>query len=150
MTDRPDPAAESWPLAPFRPRRARLVAIVMGVAAVLVFAVVGLFLQVDAMVVDRLGILLIGVAVGLVCWRYASVAAVPDRSGILVRNLLVSRRVEWAQVARVEFGGGTPWASLELADGELVAVMAIQRADGIRADMDASRLAGLVEALRER
>jgi hypothetical protein len=136
------------PFATFRPRRARVVAGGAGIAAVVIFLVLGLVLYGQWRVADRLGIIAIGVAVGLVCWRFASIRAVPDREGVTVRNLFVTRTVPWSEVVRVEFGGGPPWATLHLQDGDAVAVMAVQRADGPSADVEASRLAGLVEALR--
>ena len=43
------------------------------------------------------------------------------------------------------FGGGEPWVTLDLADGDTLAVMAIQRADGEDAVAEARRLATLVD-----
>ena len=69
----------------------------------------------------------------------------PDGAGLTVRNLLLTRRVEWAEIVSVRFGQGRPWVSLDLADGTTLAVMAIQAADGARAAREARRLATLVE-----
>jgi hypothetical protein len=93
---------------------------------------------------DRVGFALVGLAVAWFCWREASVVARPGDDGLLVRNLLVVRRVEWAQIVSVRFGQGRPWVQLDLADGDTLAVMAIQRADGAAADREARRLATLV------
>ena len=94
---------------------------------------------------DQAGIALLGLAVTWFCWRQASVSARPDETGITVRNLVVSRRIAWAEVVSVRFGGGRPWVQLDLADGDTLAVMGIQRADGARAEAEARRLATLVE-----
>ena len=56
------------------------------------------------------------------------------------------RELAWAQVVAVRFGGGDPWVTLDLDDGEVLAVMAIQRADGARGEAEARRLATLVAA----
>jgi hypothetical protein len=78
------------------------------------------------------------------CWRQASVAAIPSQDGLVVRNLMVTTRLEWAQIVSVRFGGGRPWVQLDLDDGDTLAVMGIQRADGERAIAEARRLATLV------
>ena len=54
-----------------------------------------------------------------------------------------------AEVVGVQFGGGEPWVSLDLDDGDTLAVMAIQKADGDVSGREASRLAALVQAFGE-
>ncbi|MFN8084791.1 MAG: PH domain-containing protein [Dermatophilaceae bacterium] len=135
------------PFAPFRSRRARVVTLTLGAVAVLVFAAVAVGLYVSSGRPDALLLVVFGLAVAAVCWRYASISAIPDREGILVRNLLLTRRVAWSKVERVDYGGGAPWATLVLDDGDALAIMAIQRADGPSAQAEASRLAALVQAL---
>jgi hypothetical protein len=98
---------------------------------------------------DRLTFFGLGVAVAFVAWRYAAIVAVPSRSGLVVRNLVLTRTLEWAEVVGLQFGGGEPWVTLDLEDGDTVAVMAIQKADGPVAGREASRLAALVEAFGE-
>jgi hypothetical protein len=93
---------------------------------------------------DRAGFVLFGLAVAWFLHRQASVRAVPSETGLEVRNLFLRRTLEWAQVVDVRFGGGRPWAQLDLSDGDTLAVMAVQRADGARAEVEASRLATLV------
>ena len=61
-----------------------------------------------------------------------------------MRNVVYTTRLEWAQIVAVRFGGGDPWVTLDLDDGEVLAVMAIQRADGDRGRAEARRLATLV------
>ena len=70
--------------------------------------------------------------------------ALLDERGLTVRNLVLVRRLEWAEVVDVRFGEGRPWVQLDLADGDTLAVMAIQRADGPAAQREARRLATLV------
>ena len=142
------------PFRPFRSRRGRAVATVLGIGSLVVFVGMAVFLPADAgltewHIVDRVGMALIGVAIAGMCWRYATIRALPSREALVVRNLLTTRRLEWPQVLRVQYGGGAPWVTLELDDTDTVAVMAIQRADGPVSAAEASRLAALVQALGE-
>jgi hypothetical protein len=94
---------------------------------------------------DRLLVVLCGVAVAAAMWRYASIRAVPSPQGLVIRNLITTRRLEWAQIVRVQFGGGAPWVSVDLDDTDTVAVMAIQKADGPSGRAEAARLSALVQ-----
>lgn len=128
--------------APFRPRLARAVTLVLGVLVLGLTAMTVAVLPFS--VGDRVGFGLVGVLIAWFCWRQATVAAVPDADGLTVRNLLLTRRLAWAEVVLVRFGGGGPWVQLDLADGDTLAVMGIQRADGDLAVREARRLATLV------
>jgi hypothetical protein len=86
-----------------------------------------------------------GVAVAAFMWRFASIRAVPSRHGLVIRNLITTRTLEWAQIVRVQFGGGAPWVSVDLDDTDVVAVMAIQKADGAFGQAEAARLSALVQ-----
>ena len=67
----------------------------------------------------------------------------------MVRNLVVTRTLQWPQIVGIQFGGGEPWVSLDLDDGDTLAVMAIQKADGDVSGREASRLAALIQAFGE-
>jgi hypothetical protein len=130
--------------APFRPRAARVVSLAFGVAvavgtAALLLALPGFFTP-----LDMVGVGLFGGGIAWFCWREASVRADVDDRGIVVRNLMLTRRLEWAQIVSVRFGSGRPWVQLDLADGDVLAVMGVQQADGARAQAEAGRLAALV------
>ena len=101
-------------------------------------------------ILDRLTLVLIGVAIAVLMWRYASIRAVPTRQGLVVRNLFTTRRLDWPQIVRVQFGGGAPWVTLDLDDTDTVAVMAIQKADGSFSRAEAGRLSALVQVNGER
>ena len=141
------------PFAPFRPRRGRAVALGAAWAALGVFGAIALLMPAQTLghwgIGDRLMFFGLGVVLALVAWRYASIVAVPSRTGLVVRNLVVTRTLEWSEVVGVQFGGGEPWVSLDIEDGDTVAVMAIQKADGDVASREASRLAALVQAFGE-
>jgi Bacterial PH domain len=133
---------------PFRPQRARLTAWLLAGCQLAVLIGLALLLPATGPTAfhwyDRLGIVLIGLAVGFGLSRFARLEAMPDGQGLRVRNVFVTRRLDWAQIVSVRFGGGNPWATLDLSDGDTLAVMAIQRADGDRAGEQARRLATLV------
>ena len=71
----------------------------------------------------------------------------PTRQGLTVRNLVLTRTVSWDSVVDLRFSGGDPWVTIELDDTDTLAVMAIQKADGVFARAEASRLAALIQAL---
>ena len=93
---------------------------------------------------SALGVIRLGLAIAWFCWR-GTVRADVDEQGITVRNLVVTRRLDWAQVVAVRFGQGRPWFQLDLSDGDVLAVMGVQQSDGPRAAAEAGRLAALVE-----
>ena len=126
----------------------------MGVLSVVIFCGLALLLPAQGGLTnwsapDRVLVAAIGVAIAALCWRYATIRAVPTREGLLVRNLFTTRQLTWPQVLRVQYGGGAPWVTLDLDDTDTLAVMAIQRADGNTSAAEASRLQALVQALGE-
>lgn len=140
--------------APFRPRRGRVVAWAVVVASLVLFGAMAAlipFAGYDGWTAwDSLGLAAFGVLVAAVVARFARISAVPSPDGVLVRNVLLSRRLTWDEVERVRFGGGDAWVWLELHDGDELAVMAIQRSDGEHARREASRLVTLLEVSRGR
>lgn len=151
MSGTPDPGP-AGPLAPFRPRRGRVVALAVVWTSLLIFGTIAVIMpDQDGRwgPADRLMLFAVGVVIAALAWRYASIVAVPSRSGLTIRNLLLTRTLEWPEVVGIQFGGGEPWVTLDLLDGDTLAVMAIQKADGEVADREASRLAALVEAFGE-
>jgi hypothetical protein len=149
----PDPAADSAAWAPFRPKRGRIVALAVVWSSLALFGVIAVVMpaQVDGRwgIGDRLMFFGLGVVIAFLAWRYASISAVPSQAGLVVRNLVLTRTLEWAEVVGIQFGGGEPWVTLDLEDGDTVAVMAVQKADGPLADREASRLAALIQAFGE-
>lgn len=136
--------------APFRPRRGRVVPLVMAATAVVLCAVVALGMGAAGAwgLADQLLLVALGAAIGGFLLRYALIRAVPTQEGLVIRNLFLTRTVGWDEVDAVVFADGDPWVSLELSDTDLVAVMAVQRVDGEHGRAEARRLARLVAARR--
>jgi Bacterial PH domain len=143
----PDPALPALPVT-WRPRRGRLVA--YAIALVVVVTMTGLALALPGEgaagfgVVDRALLVALGlvVATGLCILARPRIRA--DESGITVVNLFHSRRLDWAEIVAVRLARGDPWVSLDLSDGETLAAMGIQSADGAYGRRQAAELARLV------
>lgn len=136
------------PYRPFRPRAARWVS--TAVAVLVVVVILGLAVLVPSYAtvtvawLDRAGLALLAAGGAWFLLRHAGVRADPSPEGLTVRNLVTTRTVTWPEVVSVRFGHGHPWVQLDLADGETLAVMGIQRSDGAFAVAEARRLATLV------
>ena len=118
-----------------RPRKAAVVCWIAAIAVVLVFSAVATGLRGDtegggvfgaADQVAMVGLGLLG-ALGILAFTRPRVEA--DEQGIKIRNVVGAYQLPWSVVRAVRFDRGAPWASLELADDDVVAVMAIQAAD---------------------
>ncbi|NAZ81276.1 PH domain-containing protein [Kineococcus sp. R8] len=135
--------------APFRPRRARWVGYPL--AALFLLATIALSISLARAPqsgwtgLDTVFALLFGLVVAGGIARLVAVRAVPTEGALVVRNIVYTRRVEWGAILGVRFSGESPWLTLDTDDGENLAVMAVQRADGLHADAEALRLARLVE-----
>ena len=138
-----------------RPVKATRVAWVLAVLVVAVFTAVGttlrgatdsgkgVFQAGDQFAMIGLGVL---AALGILMFTRPRVEA--DARGIRIRNLIGSYDLPWDVVRSIEFRRGSPWASLELRDDDVIAIMAVQAADrahavaavrGLRALLAASR-----------
>ncbi|MCI9887622.1 PH domain-containing protein [Micrococcales bacterium 31B] len=133
----------------FAPRRARVVGLALSALVFIACVVIAVLIpnapDGDPQLSDRLSIMLVGLALGWTCYRQATVAATPTAQGVVVRNWIITRRVAWSEIESVQMVEGEAWARLHLRDGDEVAVMAIQRADGDAAFAEARRLRRLFE-----
>lgn len=133
----------------FRPRRGRVLPLSMGVVALLITGVVALLMRDqgwrpgDQLMLFSLGLMMFGLM-----WRYASIRAVATDSALVVRNLFLTRMVSWHEIESARFAHGDPWFYLDLADGDTLGVMAVQRADGEQGRAEAQHLADLIRERR--
>ncbi|HYN95898.1 MAG TPA: PH domain-containing protein [Pilimelia sp.] len=119
-----------------RPRRARIVCAVLAAALFIMFALVGTALTGPVNngpatfgTADQVAMIILGAlgAAGIMLLSRPRVEA--DARTVRVRNLIGSYELPWSEVKAVRFNRGSPWASLELGDDDLVAMMAVQATD---------------------
>jgi hypothetical protein len=122
-----------------RPVRLRRVAITVAVVVVVLFAVIALLLgntSSEGVVFgpgDQVAMMVLGLLVAAGVLLLARPLVVADRRGLHVRNIFSTTDVPWEVVRSVAFHDGSPWATLELADDDQLAVLAVQASDGQRA-----------------
>jgi hypothetical protein len=136
-----------------RPRKATRFAWVLAVLIVAVFVLVatalhgstesgkGVFRTSDQVAMIGLGLL---AGAGILLFTRPRVEA--DAHHIKIRNVIGGYDLPWEVVRAVTFNRGAPWASLELQDDDVVAVMAIQAADKLRAVESVKALRALLAA----
>lgn len=135
----------------FRPWWTRVAVVVTGGVAVGGSLLVGLVAD-EGPLLDggtRITFVVFAVLVAWLLWRLGGIYARPDVDGLLVRNVVRSRRVAWPEIVEVRLTTNDSWVVLDLSDGGTLAVMAVQRADGERAMAEARRLQSLVRELGE-
>lgn len=134
----------------FRPRRARVVGwgFAIGIFVVMVGVSIGLSFAPDSgwTPSDSVSAVVFALLLSAGLVRLVSVRALVTPEALVVRNVVFTREVAWGSVVAVRFGGADPWLTLDLDDGENLAVMGVQRADGEFARAEALRLARLVES----
>lgn len=145
MSASPDRRAELH--RPIRPRAGRWVPLTLAAVWLLVFGglAAGYPPYPGIGTGDRIGFTVVALVGGWVLYRFGSVALLPDEDGVVVRNVLGSRRLSWAEVVGVRYGRDSTWVRLDLSDGTNVAALGVQTADGAWAQACAVRLATLVE-----
>ncbi|MDX3096074.1 PH domain-containing protein [Streptomyces sp. ME01-24h] len=135
----------------FRPTRTRAVLLGLGAGLLAAFVVIAVLLPADGArpwhTADRFWIVFTGLLVAGVLALLSRPKVVADSDGVTVVNLTTRRRLEWAQILRVNLRPGDPWVYLDLADGTSLAAMGIQPGIGrARALRDARALRALAEA----
>jgi hypothetical protein len=99
---------------------------------------------------DQFGIGGLGVvlAAGILALGRSRVDA--DAAGVRVRNILGTHALPWSAVRAVRFERDSAWATLELANGDEIAVLAVQAIDKRRAVEAVEGLRALLAAARLR
>ncbi len=132
----------------FRPRRARQVIYPCAVVVLAAFAGGALGAPSEGAsrwgLGSRLALVAVGVATVYFLHRLADVRVVADDTGVSVINIVHRRHVEWAEVVGVRLVRDDPWMMLDLSDGEAMAAMGVQKADGAYAQEQAGRFARMV------
>ncbi|MFJ5262709.1 PH domain-containing protein [Streptomyces sp. NPDC088387] len=130
----------------FRPGRTRAVLLTAAAAIFVVVSVMALLLD-RLSTPERISFVFTALLLSGVVLVLARPKVVAEESGVTVTNFASSRRLDWAQIVRVNLRVGDPWVFLDLSDGTSLAVIGIQ--PGIakqHAIADARALRALVEA----
>ncbi|MDX6201241.1 MAG: hypothetical protein QOF82_9 [Frankiales bacterium] len=122
---RPTSEVRTW-----RAVRGRRAALIAAVAVVIGAAVLGAVLPEPFKGGDKVAVGLMGLPVAAVLLLLARPSVTASADGLLVRNLVGSRRLAWAEVVAIRLGPDDSWAAIDVADGTSLAVMALQTADG--------------------
>lgn len=94
---------------------------------------------------QRSTIIALGLLYAAVGYALARSRVVAEETGLTVVNGFKRHVFEWAQVVAVRLPQGAPWATLDLADGTTVSVLAIQGSDGDRARAAVRGLRSLID-----
>jgi hypothetical protein len=94
--------------------------------------------------IDRVLIVVTGLAIAWVLHRLGAVRIVCTAQGVTVVNLIRRQQFEWAEIVGVRLEQSAPWLVLDISDGTSVPAMGIQGSDGSYAQWQATELARLV------
>ncbi|MDH6122370.1 hypothetical protein ABH930_006654 [Kitasatospora sp. GAS204A] len=142
-------AATELPALPlsWAPRRNRLVLLPASALLVVVFVGMALLLPASWQLNDRILLTMLGLIFAGVGLMLARPRVDADADGVTVVNFVRTRRLQWAEIVRVNLRQGDPWVTLDLADGTLLAAVGIQPGGGHEQAVRAARgLRDLAEA----
>ncbi|HEX3826068.1 MAG TPA: PH domain-containing protein [Sporichthyaceae bacterium] len=149
MTE-PEPTGTPLPHT-WRPRRTRKFCRALSAVLLVVFGSVAALLPggggFSFSFLDRVGVFAFAAGIAWFLNRHASVLVRATTEGLEVVNLFHTRRFSWGEVLAVRLRPGDPWAFIDIADGETVALMGIQASDGPAATAAARELARLARRL---
>ncbi|WP_128378441.1 PH domain-containing protein [Streptomyces cavernae] len=146
MPDSPEPPVLPALPVTFRPGRTRAVLLTASVAIFAVITTIALLLE-RLNPGERISFVFIGALLSGVLVLLSRPKVVADESGVTVVNIVSRRRLDWAEILRVNLRPGDPWVFLDLSDGTSLPALGIQ--PGIakqRAISDARTLRALTEA----
>ncbi|MCX4999460.1 PH domain-containing protein [Streptomyces longwoodensis] len=130
----------------FRPGRTRVILLTAGLAIFVVITTIAMLLE-QLGPGERLSFILTGALIFGVLALLARVRVVAEDSGVTVVNIASRRRLEWAQILRVNLRPGDPWVFLDLSDGTSLPALGIQPGvDKQQAIAHARTLRALAEA----
>ncbi|MEU5403809.1 PH domain-containing protein [Streptomyces sp. NPDC005963] len=142
------PPAQQPPALPvtFRPTHTRVVLLTVGAVMFLVITAVAVTLE-RLSTGERISFVFTALLFLGGLWLLSRPKVVAEESGVTIVNITRVRRLEWAEILRVNLRPGDPWVFLDLSDGTSLPVLGIQ--PGIarqRAITDARALRALADA----
>lgn len=146
MADATAPSAPPALPVTFRPTRTRAVLLGVGLAMFVTITAIALILD-TLHPGERIAFVFTAALLSSVLVLLSRPKVVADQDGVTVVNLTTTRRLEWAQILRVNLRPGDAWVFLDLSDGTSLPALGIQpgvaRAQAIA---DARALRALTEA----
>ncbi|MFB6583287.1 PH domain-containing protein [Streptomyces sp. NPDC056402] len=118
------PAPPTLPVT-FRPTRTRVVLLGVGLAMFVTITAIALLLE-NLSPGERISFVFTAVLLSSVLVLLSRPKVVADESGVTVVNLTNTRRLEWAEILRVNLRPGDPWVFLDLSDGTSLPALGIQ------------------------
>ncbi|MGW6689795.1 PH domain-containing protein [Streptomyces sp. NPDC054961] len=129
----------------FRPTRTRAVLLGVGAAMFITITTIALILE-TLHPGERIAFVFTAALLSSVPVLLSRPKVVADEAGVTVVNLTTTRRLEWAQILRVNLRPGDAWVFLDLSDGTSLPALGIQ--PGVAKDQaiaDARALRALAE-----
>ncbi|MEW1718756.1 PH domain-containing protein [Streptomyces sp. NPDC093109] len=120
----PQQAPPALPVT-FRPTRTRAVLLTVGAVMFAVISAIGLMLE-QLGAGERLTFVLTALAFFAVLALLSRPKVVADETGVTVVNITRTRRLEWAEILRVNLRPGDAWVFLDLSDGSSLPALGIQ------------------------
>ncbi|MFD7096262.1 PH domain-containing protein [Streptomyces xanthophaeus] len=118
------PAPPALPVT-FRPTRTRAVLLGVGLVMFVTITTVAFLLE-NLAPGERISFVFTAALLTSVLVLLSRPKVVADESGVTVVNLTTTRRLEWAQILRVNLRPGDPWVFLDLSDGTSLPALGIQ------------------------
>lgn len=109
----------------FRPTRTRAVLLSVGVAMFAVITAIALLLE-TLSAGERVSFIFTALLLFGVLLLLSRPKVVADEAGVTVVNLTTRRRLEWAEIVRVNLRPGDAWVFLDLSDGTSLPALGIQ------------------------
>jgi len=145
-----EPTGPSLPHT-WRPLGVRLAVLFFGgllaVVCVAAWVAVGPDVRARVSVFQRGTLVVIAAMAAAVAWGLVRCRVTAREAGVEVVNGYRRHGYEWPEIVAVRMPRGAPFATLDLADGTSMMVMAIQSADGTRAGVAVRELRSLVEQI---
>ncbi|WP_395105968.1 PH domain-containing protein [Actinomadura sp. SCN-SB] len=128
----------------WRPRTTRVVAYTTAGVIVLGMILLAVVVPPRFTVVDRVLMVVFGLALAWILHMLARCRVVADCGGVTVVNAFRSRRLAWAEIVDVTMTTGEPWPTLDLSDGTSIGAMGINGAERAHAARQLDELQSLV------
>jgi hypothetical protein len=146
----PGPSGPAPPALPrtWRAERTRRVVLVASILLVGTITAVAVLLPPDSgfTTLDRAAMVVVSLLFAAIMTALARSRVTATEDGLEIVNIIVKRRLPWAQVVAIRLGRNDPWLALDLDDGSTTSAFGIATSDGDRARRAAAELQQLLAA----